>query len=129
MTIDAYCLHNNISTIDYLKIDVEGHEFKVLQGAQRLLGSRAIRYVQFEFNSCAIFERVFLKDIFDMLLKQGYTVYKITPQGLILIENWNWCLETLGQSNYLGTTAPIPAPLCVGKAMFNKGWYIGCCRQ
>lgn len=39
VTLDDYCKQNNIDHIDFLKIDVEGAEFKVLQGSQRMLSA------------------------------------------------------------------------------------------
>jgi FkbM family methyltransferase len=34
-TLDDYCEKNSIDRIDFLKMDVEGHELKVLKGAER----------------------------------------------------------------------------------------------
>jgi FkbM family methyltransferase len=39
-TIDAFCSENGINRIHLLKIDVEGHESKVLAGAQSMLAHR-----------------------------------------------------------------------------------------
>ncbi len=36
-TLDSYCEKNQIEKVDYLKIDVEGHEIAVLKGAEKLL--------------------------------------------------------------------------------------------
>jgi FkbM family methyltransferase len=36
-TIDAYCTKNNIGHIDVIKIDVEGHEHEVIEGAKRVI--------------------------------------------------------------------------------------------
>lgn len=68
-TVDDYCAEKKIELIDLLKIDVEGAEFQVMQGARRMLESKSIRYLTFEFgqttfdmgNSPAEIER-FLND-------------------------------------------------------------------
>lgn len=38
-TLDNYCQRNEIRRIDFIKIDVEGHEFATLQGAQKTIKS------------------------------------------------------------------------------------------
>ncbi len=37
LSLDSYCESNNINQIDFLKIDVEGHELPVLKGAKRMI--------------------------------------------------------------------------------------------
>ena len=48
-TLDRYCSDQGVSRIDLLKIDVEGAELQVLQGAARMLGERRIACLTFEF--------------------------------------------------------------------------------
>ncbi len=50
MTIDDYCESKKIERIDLLKIDVEGAEFQVLQGARRMLKSKRVGCLTFEFG-------------------------------------------------------------------------------
>lgn len=49
-TVDEFCKQNSIHTIDVLKIDTEGGDLLVLQGAQQLLSTGKIRFVYVEFN-------------------------------------------------------------------------------
>jgi FkbM family methyltransferase len=49
-TLDAYCLEKKISRIDILKIDTEGHDLAVLEGAMDLLRAGAVKFVYVEFN-------------------------------------------------------------------------------
>lgn len=49
-TIDAYCESHNIHQIDLLKIDVEGAEYQVIQGADRMMHEHRIRCLVFEFG-------------------------------------------------------------------------------
>ena len=39
-TIDDYCKTNNIKKINYMKIDTQGFEDKVLMGAEEMLGEK-----------------------------------------------------------------------------------------
>jgi FkbM family methyltransferase len=49
-TLDYFCEQNGISSVDVLKIDTEGFELKVLQGASAMLARQGIRFIYLEFN-------------------------------------------------------------------------------
>jgi len=49
-TIDGFCDENGIKAIDFLKIDVEGFEFQVLDGAAKMLDG----HVKFIYCECAL---------------------------------------------------------------------------
>jgi len=63
-TIDDYCSVNHIDRINLLKIDVEGHELDVLNGANKMFSESAIDMVTFEFGGCNIDTRTFMQDFF-----------------------------------------------------------------
>jgi FkbM family methyltransferase len=86
-SIDSYCFLNNIDAIDFLKIDTEGHEYKVLEGAGEMLRNNRIGVIQFEFNEMNVFSRVYLKDFFGIL--NGYRFYRISRYGLIPLEKYS----------------------------------------
>jgi FkbM family methyltransferase len=48
--LDSLFFENNLNNIDYLKLDVEGAEYKILLGAKNLLESKKISFVQFEYG-------------------------------------------------------------------------------
>jgi FkbM family methyltransferase len=97
-TLDHYCSSHSITSIDYLKLDVEGHEIEALKGAASLLANRKINFIQFEFGAPAIKSRVFLKDFFTLL--SGYNIYRILPHGLEPI-NYTEYHELFLTTNYL----------------------------
>jgi FkbM family methyltransferase len=80
ITLDAYCKSHGIAEIDFLKIDVEGHEIEVLKGASGMLDRGKIQFIQFEFGLASIESRIFLKDFFELLIQ--YEIYRILPGGL-----------------------------------------------
>lgn len=47
-TLDAYCKYKGINHIDFLKIDTEGHDLAVLQGADSILSGQFVDMVQVE---------------------------------------------------------------------------------
>lgn len=50
-TLDAFCLRLGIDQIDVLKVDTEGHDLAVLQGAQRMLAEGRVQFIYVEFNT------------------------------------------------------------------------------
>ena len=58
---------NKDQLIDYVKIDVEGHELDVLEGFGDLINK--IKLIQFEFGGCNIDTRTFFK-IFGIFFKK-----------------------------------------------------------
>lgn len=78
--LDDFCLEQKISLIHLLKIDVEGHEFEVLEGAKNLIESNSIHMIQFEFGIAMMESKRFLKD-FKELLSQ-YVIYRILQDGI-----------------------------------------------
>ena len=99
-TIDLFCESHGINEIDFLKLDVEGHELKVLTGAQRMLNSRQIHAIQFEFGPCNIDSRVFFRDFFYML-NSGYRIYRVLGNGLSPIDSYKETYEVFITTNYL----------------------------
>lgn len=99
-TLDEYCLGKNIDQIDFLKCDVEGHEYAVFQGAKRMLREERIKRIQFEYGGCNIDARVMLKDIFELFAGGRYTFYKLMPLQLIRIDEYDQCLENYVYKNF-----------------------------
>lgn len=100
-TIDNYCLRNNISHIDLVKIDTEGHDMEVIYGSNNMLASGSIDILQFEYNYRWIDSRYFLRDAFELLLPLGFAIGKITPRGIEFYPGWDYELETFIEANYL----------------------------
>lgn len=80
-TIDAFVEQNGIRQVDFMKIDVEGHELEVLKGALESLRTDKISAIQFEFTDCNVTSRVYLKDFYDLL--NGFGFYRLNTLGLI----------------------------------------------
>ena len=99
-TIDVYCEKSNIPKIDFLKIDVEGHEYSVLKGAKRMIAQNAIKAIQFEYGQTYIESRTYLKDIFDLFDQNKYIVYKLYNDGSRKVA-YTYDLENMRYANYL----------------------------
>lgn len=100
-TLDGYASANGIARIDFLKIDVEGHELEVLRGAQKLLQSNAIDFIQFEFSAAHIDARVFFRDFF-LLLNPRFELCRVLQNGLRLITTYTPEMEVFRRAtNFL----------------------------
>ncbi len=81
VTLDSFLKKQKVTKVDLLKIDVEGYELAVLQGANKLIAEQKIDLIQFEFNEMHVYHRVFFKDFIDLL--PDYTFYRLGPNGLL----------------------------------------------
>lgn len=84
VTLDSVCERHGIETIDFLKLDVEGHERAVLLGAQEAIAARRCRNVQIEVNAHNAVTGCSLHQLASLL--SGHEVYKILPDGLYRVE-------------------------------------------
>jgi len=100
-TLNEYTDLNNINKIEYLKIDVEGHESKVLFGATNLISKKSISCIQFEYNSNWKVSGAKLGEVFEFLLPFGYKFYRLTIWGKIPVKRFKVGLENYKHSNYI----------------------------
>jgi FkbM family methyltransferase len=98
--IDDFCEENNIQKINFLKLDVEGHEYKCLLGAKKMIGNKKIDFIQFEFGGTNIDSGTYFRDFWH-LLKDNYNFYRIVKNGLHPIKNYRETLEIFTTINYL----------------------------
>ena len=47
-TIDEFCVNHGVRRINYLKVDTEGSDLKVLHGAKRMLAAHSIDIIEVE---------------------------------------------------------------------------------
>lgn len=83
-----YVLNNNIKGIDFLKIDTEGYELKVLQGFEDVL--EKIKLVQFEYGGTFLDNNTKLIDVINYLEDKGFYKFSyLTNTGPVLITDFN----------------------------------------
>lgn len=86
ITLDDFINEKCIHRIHLLKIDTEGHELPVLQGAKKTLKENRIDIIHFEFNEMNVISRTFFKDFFDLL--GNYSFYRLVRDGFVPIRNY-----------------------------------------
>lgn len=107
-TLDNYCSIHSITSIDLLKIDVEGHEMDVLAGSAGMLRKKAIRYVTFEFGGCNIDTHTFFQDFYYFFRDNGMQLARITPGGFWFdIGRYNEQYEQFRTTNFVAQLTPV----------------------
>jgi FkbM family methyltransferase len=80
-TLDGFAAEHQISRIDFLKVDTEGFDLEVLKGAERLLCSAAITFVQVEAGmNRHNTKHVPFEQLKDHLEQRGYTLFGLYEQ-------------------------------------------------
>ncbi len=97
------CTRHGFSQVDLLKIDLEGHELEALKGALPLLETHAIKAIQFEFGGANIDSRTYVRDFWDLLVKQHhYRLFRLLPRRrLMRILKYSESLEQFSWQNLL----------------------------
>lgn len=105
VTLDSYFASEGREFADreitLLKIDTEGFEYEVLQGAQRTLSERRPRYVQVEFNQHQLLRGHTLYSLSRFL--PDYRVFQILPgnRGLRAVSPEDPVANIFGYSNFV----------------------------
>lgn len=100
-TLDKYWMDRE-EHIDLLKLDVEGHELSALMGAEALLSSGRITYIQLEFGGANLDTRTPLKLIWAFLRLHGYHLSLIRPRGdLAPLGDYHEIYEQYATTNFV----------------------------
>jgi FkbM family methyltransferase len=81
-----YIVANDITSIDFLKIDTEGYELNVLQGFEECLDK--VKIIQFEYGGTFLDNNKKLIDVIQYLEQRGFGKFSyLTSYGTELIRN------------------------------------------
>jgi FkbM family methyltransferase len=89
-TVDREVAKAGWSSVDVLKIDTEGYDFRVIQGAEALLREKAVGIVQFEYNAPWARAGSTLAAATAYLEGYGYRVFLIRTTGLHPLNYAKW---------------------------------------
>jgi hypothetical protein len=99
-TLDHFCSTQAIERIHFLKMDVEGHEFAVLEGGIKMIDQKSVDFIQFEFGRVNIDSATPLKKFYK-LLHHHYHIYRIIRTGLIPQFEYSYEYEIYLGTNFL----------------------------
>lgn len=103
VTVPEIMSRHNVGSVDFLKLDLEGHEFEALMGAKELLAQHLIKAIQFEFGGANIDSRTYMRDFWGLLHESyGYAMYRILPKRkLRKLDRYSEGLERFEWQNIL----------------------------
>jgi FkbM family methyltransferase len=81
-TVDEEMKRLGLSFLDFLKIDTEGFELKVIEGAMSAIHNNNIGFIQFEYNFSWAMIGASLRNVYKILEGSGYKIFLIQPKGL-----------------------------------------------
>lgn len=83
VTLDDEMARRGVEHIDLLKIDAEGYDAFVIEGARRLLARRAVGVLQFEYNAPWLTAGRTLSGAIEFLRAVGYRTFLLRQRGLV----------------------------------------------
>jgi FkbM family methyltransferase len=103
ITIDGLMEEKGLDHVDFMKMDIEGHELFALRGALGALKARKIKALSFEFGSGNVNSRTFFRDFWDLLTPLGFELRRICPGGkTVVVKSYYEDLEVFrGVTNYI----------------------------
>ena len=97
---DDFMKDNQIDSIDFLKLDVEGAEYDALLGFENVIKHGAIKAVQFEYGYINISTKKLLVDYYAFFEANGYIVGKIFPK-LVEFRKYHFKYEDFIGPNFI----------------------------
>lgn len=75
-TLDRWCASEGVETVDFLKVDTQGSELDILQGAQKILETARAVEVEVEFNPIYLGQPLFA-DVDTFLRAHGFVLWRL----------------------------------------------------
>ena len=99
-TLDLELSKLNQSAIDFLKIDAEGFDLRVMKGAMDLIKQNKIKIIQFEYNYTWLYAGSTLFEAIEILNSNNYIVFQLRHDGLYNYD-YNRFGDFFGYSNLM----------------------------
>jgi FkbM family methyltransferase len=83
-TVSEIARAHELDFIDFLKMDIEGHELAALRGAEDLMARSGLGGIAFEFGPGNVNSRTMFVDFFELLDGFGFEIFRVRPGGGLL---------------------------------------------
>jgi FkbM family methyltransferase len=124
ITIDKLLKTKKIKHVNFLKLDIEGFEYKALLGAKQSAKNGCIDYIQIEYNQTWIKAGATIEKILLLSKKYNFDLFRIKHKSLLRIEKYSYILEDYVFSNLLmvkkGIKLPLPCKRTAIPDFFNE---------
>ena len=104
VTVDALLEARGLTTVDFVKIDVEGYEARVLAGAAGALEAQRLGIIQFEYNHSWALAGSTLGHGLRRLEKAGYQTFSLRPRSLEKTD-YDWYGEFFSYANFVAVSS------------------------
>jgi FkbM family methyltransferase len=98
--LDEYIKENDIKHINFIKIDIEGHELKAFEGMGDFLSYNFIDFIQFEYGGANLDSHASLLDFYNLFKDKGFKIAKVMPKGLEIREYASF-MDNFQYANYV----------------------------
>ncbi len=100
-TLDAFLSASAKPQVKFAKVDTEGYDLRVLQGAAETLKLGLIEIVQFEYTWRWLNTGSSLKEVFELINPTPYRLGKLIGSRLEFYANWHPELDRYFEANYV----------------------------
>ena len=104
--MDSYIEEKQVEHIDFIKIDIEGHELKALEGFGRYLNDDFIDFIQFEYGGTNLDSKTSLMEMYKFLEDRGFVIAKMMTNGLE-IRKYKPYMDNFQYANYMAISSKV----------------------
>lgn len=101
-----YLADNGLAHVHLVKLDIEGHELKAMEGFGEYLSADVIDFIQFEYGGANLDSHTTLLDFFSLLGSKGFEVSKVMRRGLE-VRTYKPYMENFYNANYVAISKRI----------------------